>query len=215
MLKIAPSILSADFKNLEYEVKKVIDEDVDYIHVDIMDGNFVPNISFGGIILDAIKDVADGKIDVHMMVENPDNYIREYADKGANIITVHQEATKHLHRTIQLIKECGVKAGVALNPATPIESIEDILVDLDLVLIMTVNPGFGGQKFIPQMKDKIKRIKAKILEKNPNIILQVDGGVSLENKDELKELGVDLLVAGSAIYNSDDYRETIRKFKND
>lgn len=215
MLKIAPSILSADFKNLEYEVKKVIDEEVDYIHVDIMDGNFVPNISFGGIVLDAIKDVAKGKIDVHMMVENPDNYIKEYASKGANIITIHQESTKHLHRSIQIIKECGVKAGIALNPATPIESIEDLLVDLDLVLIMTVNPGFGGQSFIPQMKDKIKRMKNKILEKNPNIILQVDGGVSLENKTELKNLGVDLVVAGSAIYNSKDYRETIRKFKND
>jgi ribulose-phosphate 3-epimerase len=209
MIKIAPSILSADFAKLGEEIIDVEKGGADYIHVDVMDGHFVPNITIGPLIVDAIKPVTTLPLDVHLMIENPDQYIPEFAKAGASIITVHQEASVHLHRTIQLIKSTGVKAGVALNPGTPVEMIRDCLGDVDLVLIMTVNPGFGGQSFIPQTLEKIKQIATWRKERGLSFEIEVDGGVNVSTAKACADAGVDVLVAGSAVYNKEDRKQAI------
>jgi len=209
MIKIAPSILSADFANLGNEIKDVEKGGADYIHVDVMDGHFVPNITIGPLIVEAIRPVTKLPLDVHLMIENPDLYIPQFARAGADIITVHVEACKHLHRTIHLIKDQGVKAGVVLNPATPVNMIEHILEDIDMVLFMTVNPGFGGQKFIPQVLPKIKTAPNWIQERDLNVEIEVDGGVNPETAKLCVEAGATVLVAGSAIFNQEDRQKAI------
>lgn len=214
MIKIAPSILSADFSNLKEQISLIEKGGADLIHLDIMDGHFVPNITFGAPVIKKLRKVTSIPFDVHLMIENPERYIEDFVDAGADIITVHVESTVHLHRLIQQIKGYGIKAAVSLNPATPLESIEYVLEDLDMVLIMSVNPGFGGQSFIPQCKEKIKKLKKMILDRNLNIDIQVDGGVKLDNIKEIIDCGANVLVAGSAIFDSQDIVEATRKFKN-
>jgi ribulose-phosphate 3-epimerase len=209
MIKIAPSILSADFSRLGDDIQAVDRAGADYIHVDVMDGHFVPNITIGPLVVDALRKVTDKPLDVHLMIENPDLYIAEFAKAGADIITVHQEAVPHLHRTVQLIKSLGKKAGVSLNPATPVETRDVILDDLDLVLVMSVNPGFGGQSFIPSALDKIRALRQRISERGLATELEVDGGVKVDNIREVVAAGADVLVAGSAVFNTDDYAATI------
>ncbi|MCM3441143.1 ribulose-phosphate 3-epimerase [Metabacillus halosaccharovorans] len=213
MIKIAPSILSANFAKLGEEVKDVENGGADYIHVDVMDGHFVPNITIGPLIVEAIRPVTKLPLDVHLMIENPDQYIGEFAKAGADIITVHVEACTHLHRTLQLIKSEGVKSGVVLNPHTPIESIVHVLEDVDMVLFMTVNPGFGGQTFIPQVLPKIKQLANTIKEKNLSIDIEVDGGVNEETAKLCVEAGANVLVAGSFIYNNPDRQQAIQSLK--
>ncbi|MDH3998177.1 MAG: ribulose-phosphate 3-epimerase [Desulfuromonadales bacterium] len=209
MIKIAPSILSADFAQLGADVQAVDRAGADYIHVDVMDGHFVPNITIGPLVVDALRKITDKPLDVHLMIENPDLYIADFAKAGADIITVHQEAAPHMHRTVQLIKSLGKKAGVSLNPATPVETLDVILDDLDLVLVMSVNPGFGGQSFIPSALGKIKALRQRIEERGLTCELEVDGGVKIDNIGEVVAAGADVLVAGSAVFNSDDYAATI------
>lgn len=212
MVKIAPSILSADFAKLGEEIKEV-ESAVDYIHVDVMDGHFVPNITIGPLIVDAIRPVTDLPLDVHLMIENPEHYIQAFVDAGADIITVHQEACPHLHRVVQQIKQAGVKAGVVINPATPVESIEYVLEDVDLVLVMTVNPGFGGQSFIPSGLNKIKQLFDLRSEHGYSYEIEVDGGVNQETAKQCIHAGADVLVAGSAIFNKDNRIEAIKAIK--
>lgn len=214
MIKIAPSILSADFSRLEEQIKLVEEGGADFIHLDVMDGHFVPNITFGAPVIKMLRKVTKVPFDVHLMIENPDKYIKDFAEAGADIITVHQEACTHLHRTLQYIKSFGIKAGVALNPATPIENIKYIIEEVDMVLIMTVNPGFGGQKYIKQMKDKIIDLKRFIDSKKLDIDIQVDGGIKLDNIKEIKSYGANIFVAGSAIFNSGNIVETTKALKN-
>lgn len=209
MIKISPSILSADFSRLGEDVQAVDRAGADYIHIDVMDGHFVPNITIGPLVVDALRKVTDKPLDVHLMIENPDLYIPEFAKAGADIITVHQEAVPHLHRTIQLIKSLGKKAGVSLNPGTPVETLDVVLDDLDLVLVMSVNPGFGGQSFIPSALDKIRALRQRITQRGLATELEVDGGVKLDNIHEVVAAGADVLVAGSAVFNTDDYAATI------
>ncbi|WP_153124123.1 ribulose-phosphate 3-epimerase [Peribacillus tepidiphilus] len=209
MVKIAPSILSADFSKLADEIRDVEAGGADYIHVDVMDGHFVPNITIGPLIVEAIRPVTKLPLDVHLMIENPDLYIEAFAKAGADYITVHVEACKHLHRTIHYIKSLGVKAGVVLNPATPVESIQHIIADVDMVLLMSVNPGFGGQKFIPEVLPKIRKVKEMALEKNPHLEIEVDGGVNAETAKLCIDAGANVLVAGSAIYNQADRKKAI------
>ena len=213
MVKIAPSILSADFSRLGEEIIAAEKAGADLIHVDVMDGHFVPNITIGPLVVKAVKKIASKPLDVHLMIEDPDHYIKEFADSGADIITVHEEVCRHLHRSIQNIKECGVKAAVSINPATPVRNIEDILPYLDMVLVMSVNPGFGGQSFIPEMLPKIELLKSIITEKNLRIEIEVDGGVKVDNVADVVNAGADIVVMGSAFYNSDDYAETVRKVR--
>ncbi|SHH84875.1 ribulose-5-phosphate 3-epimerase [Caloranaerobacter azorensis DSM 13643] len=213
MVKIAPSILSADFSRLGEDIKKAEKGGADLIHLDVMDGRFVPNITIGPPVIKNLRSVTRLPFDVHLMIEEPERYIKEFVDSGADIITVHQEATVHLHRTIQQIKSYGIKAGVALNPSTPLSTIEYIIEDIDMVLIMTVNPGFGGQKFINNIGMKIRKLRDLINEKNLNIDIEVDGGIKLENAENVVRCGANVLVAGSAVFNSSDVAETIRKFK--
>ena len=206
---IAPSILSADFTRLGEELNTVEQAGADWIHIDVMDGQFVPNITYGPIIVEACKRASNLVLDVHLMIEKPDLIIPEFAKAGADYISVHQEACPHLHRSLQLIKSFGIKAGVALNPATPLASIKWIADQLDFVLIMSVNPGFGGQKFIESSIDKIKALSQMLKEKNSNAIIQIDGGI---NKDTIKSVsmaGATSFVAGSAIFNTKDYKEAI------
>ncbi len=213
MVKIAPSILSADFSRLGEEIKAAEKAGADLIHVDVMDGHFVPNITIGSLVVKAVKKIASKPLDVHLMIENPDHYIKDFADSGADIITVHEEVCRHLHRSIQNIKECGVKAAVSINPATPVRNIEDILPYLDMVLVMSVNPGFGGQSFIPEMLPKIELLKSIITEKNLSIEIEVDGGVKVDNVADVVNAGADIVVMGSAFYHSDDYAETVKKVR--
>lgn len=213
MAKISPSLLSADFANLKEEIKKVEKGGADYLHLDVMDGNYVPNITFGAPVIKKLRKITKLPFDVHLMIEKPERYIKDFVDAGADILTVHAEATVHLHRTIQEIKSYGIMAGVSLNPATPLEDIEYVLDDLDLILIMTVNPGFGGQSFIKAMTDKIKKLRKIIDERNLNIIIQVDGGVKLQNASEILKYGADLLVVGSDIFESEDIENRTREFK--
>lgn len=213
MIKIAPSILSADFAKLGEEIKDVENGGADYIHVDVMDGHFVPNITIGPLIVNAIRPTTKLPLDVHLMIENPDLYIPEFAKAGADIITVHVEACKHLHRTLHLIKDNGVKAGVVLNPATPVNMIEHILDDIDMVLFMTVNPGFGGQKFIHSVLPKIKTIADMIHERGLDIEIEVDGGVNSETAKLCIEAGANVLVAGSAVFNKEDRKKAIEAIR--
>ncbi|MGM0863590.1 MAG: ribulose-phosphate 3-epimerase [Bacillota bacterium] len=212
-MKIAPSILSADFAELGNEIKDVEKGGADYIHVDVMDGHFVPNITLGPIIVKAIRPLTTLPLDVHLMIENPGQYIEAFADAGADYLTVHVEADPHLHRTIQMIKSKGVKAGVVLNPATSAESIKPILQDVDMVLLMTVNPGFGGQSFIPSVVPKIKQIREWANEVNPGLEIEVDGGINPETAAICAEAGADVFVAGSAIYNRSDRGAAIEELK--
>ena len=209
MIKISPSILSADFSRLGEDVQTVDRAGADYIHIDVMDGHFVHNITIGPLVVEALRKVTDKPLDVHLMIENPDLYIADFAKAGADIITVHQEAVPHLHRTVQLIKSLGKKAGVSLNPATPVETLDVILDELDLVLIMSVNPGFGGQTFIPSALDKIRTLRQRITERGLSTELEVDGGVKIDNIREVVAAGADVLVAGSAVFNTEDYAATI------
>ena len=213
MIKLAPSILSADFSRLLEDVKKVEEAGCEYLHIDVMDGHFVPNITLGPNIVKSLRKDVNMVFDAHLMIENPDMYIKDFAEAGCDIIVVHQEACKHLHRTIQNIKSYNIKAGVALNPATPIETIKHILKDVDMVLIMTVNPGFGGQSFIDSMIDKIRELKAIVVEQNLNIDIQVDGGIKPSNVADVVKAGANVIVAGSAIFNSSDIKETVIEFR--
>ncbi len=215
MIKIAPSILSANFARLEDEIKDVERGGADYIHVDVMDGHFVPNITIGPLIVEAIRPVTNLPLDVHLMIENPDQYIGAFAKAGADIITVHVEACTHLHRTIQQIKAEGVKAGVVLNPHTPVSMIEHVLEDIDLVLFMTVNPGFGGQSFIHSVLPKISQVASMIEEQNLQVEIEVDGGVNSETSKLCIEAGANVLVAGSAIYNQKDRALAIANIRNE
>lgn len=214
MVKIAPSILSADFSKLGEEIKEVEKAGADYIHVDVMDGHFVPNITIGPLIVEAIRPITDLPLDVHLMIENPDAYIPMFAKAGATIITVHQEACLHLHRTIQLIKDEGVRPGVVLNPATPVSSIEDILPELDMVLVMTVNPGFGGQSFIHSAAKKIKQLADIRKRDGLQFEIEIDGGVNIETAKICTDLGADVLVAGSAIFNQADRAQAIQSIRD-
>lgn len=213
MIKLAPSILSADFARLLEDVKKVENAGCEYLHIDVMDGHFVPNITLGPQIVKSLRKDVNMIFDAHLMIENPDNYIKDFVDAGCDIIVVHQEACKHLHRTIQNIKSHGIKAGVSLNPATSIECIKHIIEDIDMVLIMTVNPGFGGQSFIESMIPKIEELKSFIDSKGLNIDIQVDGGIKPNNVDKVVKAGANIIVAGSAIFNSDDIESTIKLFR--
>lgn len=213
MKKIAPSILSADFARLGDEVRAVTAAGADYIHVDVMDGHFVPNITIGPLVVDAVRRVTDLPLDVHLMIENPDLYIPDFAKAGSDIIVVHAEATNHLHRTVQLIKSFGKKAGVSLNPATPLNVLDYILEELDLVLLMTVNPGFGGQSFIEACLPKIHALRAMLDKRGLETELEVDGGVKTDNIDRIAHAGADVFVAGSAVFGSPDYTATIAELK--
>ncbi len=208
-LRIAPSILSADFARLAEEVALVEAAGADWVHVDVMDGHFVPNLTVGPPIVEALRKVTKLPLDVHLMMTNPDGFLAEFAAAGADYLTVHVEACPHLHRTVQAIKECGVKAGVTLNPATPLSTVEEILPDADLLLVMSVNPGFGGQQFIPGMLGKIARARQLIDRTSSRALLEVDGGVKVDNAARIIQTGADILVAGSAIFGSGDYGGTI------
>ncbi|MCY7748237.1 ribulose-phosphate 3-epimerase [Bacillus inaquosorum] len=213
MIKVAPSILSADFAALGNEIKDVEKGGADCIHIDVMDGHFVPNITIGPLIVEAVRPVTDLPLDVHLMIEEPDRYIPAFAKAGADILSVHAEACLHLHRTIQLIKEQGVKAGVVLNPHTPVQVIEHVFDDLDLVLLMTVNPGFGGQKFIHSVLPKIKEVKRMADERKKDLLIEVDGGVNKETAPLVIEAGANLLVAGSAVYGQPDRKKAISEIR--
>lgn len=214
MAKISTSILSSDFSKLGEEIKKVEKGGADYIHLDVMDGVFVPNITFGPPVIKNIRNITDIPFDVHLMIDRPERYIEEFAKAGSDIITVHEESTTHLHRTIQSIKGYGKKAGVSLNPSTPIENIEYVLEDLDMVLIMTVNPGFGGQSFIPAMERKIKHLRKIIDDRKLDVKIEVDGGIKLNNAREVMDYGVDILVIGSDIFKADDITKRVKMFKD-
>ena len=213
MVKIAPSILSADFSKLGEEISDVEKGGAELIHVDVMDGHFVPNITIGPLIVESIRPITKLPLDVHLMIENPDQYIESFAKAGADYITVHVEACRHLHRTIQLIKSFGVKAGVVLNPATPVQLIEPIIEELDIVLLMSVNPGFGGQKFIPSVLNKIKQVRDLAKQKGVQLEIEVDGGVNEQTARLCVEAGATILVAGSAVYNQEDRGKAISIIK--
>lgn len=210
---IAPSILSADGGKLGEEILAVEQAGADWIHIDVMDGNFVPNITMGPSIISSLRKITKLPFDVHLMIENPDKYIESFYKAGADIITVHVEASNHLHRTVELIKGCDVKAGISLNPATPLEQIEEIIRYIDLLLIMSVNPGFGGQQFIGTSLAKIARAKKMLKDLPHQPLLEVDGGVNLKNIGDIAQAGADVIVAGAAVFGSDDYRKTINSLK--
>lgn len=210
---IAPSLLSADFSNLERDVKMINQSEADWFHLDIMDGLYVPNISFGFPVISAIKKHAKKPLDVHLMIMQPERYIREFKLAGADILTVHFESSSHLHRTIHAIKQEGMKAGVAINPHTPVYGLEDIVADADLILVMSVNPGYGGQKFIKQSFEKVKKLRKLLEIKKSKALIEVDGGVTSENAAKLVEKGADVLVAGSFVFSSENPAQTIRDLK--
>lgn len=213
-MKLAPSILSADFARLLEDVRKVEKAGCEYLHIDVMDGHFVPNITIGPLVVKSLKKENINMVfDAHLMIENPDSYIPAFAEAGCDIITVHQEACTHLHRTIQNIKSHNMKAGVVLNPATPVETLKYIIQDLDMVLIMSVNPGFGGQSFIEPMIEKIKEVKQLIDSRNLKVDIQVDGGINPKNVAKVVQAGANIVVAGSAIFNSDNIEETVALFR--
>jgi ribulose-phosphate 3-epimerase len=214
MRLIAPSILSADFTKLGQEVAAVQEAGADWIHVDVMDGHFVPNITMGPLVVAAVRRCTTLPLDVHLMIENPDRFIPEFAEAGADYISVQAEACVHLHRSIQLIKDQGAKAGAVLNPATPLSLIEWVLPDLDLMVIMSVNPGFGGQRFIPASLEKIRCLRTMIDDHGLTTLIQVDGGVNAATVDAVAAAGADVLVAGSAVFNSADYAQSIARLKN-
>jgi ribulose-phosphate 3-epimerase len=213
MVKIAPSILSADFLRLAEEIKAAEAAGIDLFHIDIMDGRFVPNITIGPSIVAAIKKITNVPLDVHLMIEEPEKYIDDFIKAGADYLAVHIEASVHLHRTVQAIKEGGVKAGVSLNPSTPIWSLDHILQDIDFVVLMSVNPGFGGQSFIPQSIEKIKSLKKMIKDKGLSTLIEVDGGVKPENTKLVADAGADMLVMGSAFFNSKDYVSLTKRLR--
>lgn len=213
MIKIAPSILSADFARLGEEIRDVEAGGADYIHVDVMDGHFVPNITIGPLIVEAIRPVTNLPLDVHLMISNPDQYIETFVKAGADIITVHAEACPHLHRTIQLIRSHGIKAGVVLNPSTPPDVLEYVISDIDMVLLMTVNPGFGGQSFIEAVVPKIRQVRDMITKAGVSVDIEIDGGVNTETARVCAEAGANVLVAGSAIYNQTDRSAAIKAIR--
>lgn len=213
MIKIAPSILSADFSRLADEIADVEEGGADYLHVDVMDGHFVPNITIGPLVVESIRPITKLPLDVHLMIEQPDLYIPTFAKAGADILSVHVESCPHLHRTIHLIKDQGVKAGVVLNPHTPVAMIEHVIENVDLVLLMTVNPGFGGQSFIPAVLNKIKQVADMVKEKDLQVEIEVDGGINPETATLCKEAGANVLVAGSAIYNEKDRKKAIKAIR--
>jgi len=210
---IAPSVLSADFGNLQRDIEMINRSQADWFHVDVMDGRFVPNISFGFPVMKAIQEHAKKFVDVHLMIVEPDKYVEEFINYGADLVSVHYEACTHLHRTINLIQDKGAKAGVVLNPSTPVWVLEDIITEVDLVLLMSVNPGFGGQKFIENTYKKIRETKELILENNSTALIEIDGGVNTENAPKLFEAGADVLVAGNAVFASENPERTIELLK--
>lgn len=210
---VAPSVLSADFANLQRDIELINSSDADWFHIDIMDGAFVPNISFGFPVLKAIQKHAKKPLDVHLMIQDPDRYTQLFKDAGADVLTVHIEACTHLHRSIQNIKSLGMKAGVALNPHTSIHLLEDIIADIDLVCVMSVNPGFGGQKFIENTYTKVIALKKLIIEKQSTALIEIDGGVDLNNYRKLVQAGADVLVAGNTVFGSSNPKETITQLK--
>lgn len=210
---VAPSLLAADFTQLHQAVDLIDRSEADWLHLDIMDGRFVPNISFGMMVVEQVGRILEKPMDVHLMIENPGNFVAEFAKAGAQIITVHYEACPHLHRNIQQIRDLGVKAGVAINPHTPVSVLEHVVEDLDLVLVMSVNPGFGGQKFIFETLYKIRQLRQLLMDRNSKALIEIDGGVGLQNAGKIMEAGADVLVAGSSVFGTPDPESVIRQLK--
>jgi ribulose-phosphate 3-epimerase len=212
--KVAPSLLAADFTKVADEIQLVNESAADWLHLDVMDGRFVPNITFGMLMVDAAKQLSKKPLDVHLMIEEPEKYVEAFREAGADVITVHYEACTHLHRVLQLIKSTGAKAGVALNPHTPVAMLEDVIEDIDLVCVMSVNPGFGGQKFIYNTIPKLRRLKDLISVRNTGTLIEVDGGVGLHNAEKILQAGADVLVAGSSVFKADDPTDAIERLKD-